>query len=341
MNTPLPPEKVNEYWTLVDDQTSVSVKIFEGEAPLTTDCRLLGGFELTGIPRGPKGKKLLCRFRLDENSILEVTAKVKATGTSQSVKNQQPEPEIVGEADGEGEDTAPKFEELAKLRSPDVARLMRRAARQPLDVAGLLAAVRDSSAAVVAQIPAESSVPIKGKDGKISLRRFGLAVVTPTGTGILKRPVDEDARKSVKAAFAKRPDEMVVFVIPGSGKDVNSVVPEGMEALVGNVFSELTHYSHAVTLDESSTRLPLAEPNAGPSVWSHALCVAVPPEETPLPVLSLEQYKQDGEDTCLKLTRLARLVALLAARMRAVLLQLEKEHAVIVEETPSRPSFPW
>ncbi|KAJ3153295.1 hypothetical protein HDU89_000926 [Geranomyces variabilis] len=150
-----------------------------------------------------------------------------------------------GEADGEGEDTAPKFEELAKLRSPDVARLTRRAARSPLDVAGLLAGIHDSSAAVVARIPAESSIHIKGKDGKIFLRRFGLAVVTPTGTGILKTPVDEDARKSVKAAFAKRRDEMVVFVIPGSGKDVNSVVREGMEALVGDVFLELTHYSHA------------------------------------------------------------------------------------------------
>ncbi|KAJ3179093.1 hypothetical protein HDU87_003049 [Geranomyces variabilis] len=244
------------------------------------------------------------------------------------------------EADGEGEDTAPKFDELAKLRSPDVARLTRRAARQPLDVAGLLAAIRNSSAAVVARIPAESSVHIKGKDGKIFLRRFGLAVVTPTGTGILKTPIDEDARKSVKAAFAKRRDEMAVFVIPGSGKDVNSVVPEGMEALVGNVFSELTHYSHAVTSDESSTRLPLAEPSAGRSVWSHTLRVAVPPEETPLSVLPLEQYKQDGEDTRLKLTRLARLVAVLAARMRAVLLQLEKEHAVVVEETPSAPEFP-
>ncbi|KAJ3146171.1 hypothetical protein HDU86_000516 [Geranomyces michiganensis] len=297
------------------------------------------------------------------------------------------------EGDGEEVDTEPRFDELAKLRSQDIAKLTRRTARKPLNVAELISALGDSSAAVDARIPSESSVHVKAKDGKVFKRRWGLAVVTPLGTFILRTPIDEAPlttadpshrlfgkedlqllkdepcfvfhrgpdrsivmktlfgsslyadmapgeevqvrHMSEALAFAKRRDEMVVFVVERSGKDVNSIVPEGMEAVIGKVFSELTYYSHTVTSDESFTRLPLAEPSAGSSVWAHSLRLAVSREEIPVEVLP-----QDDEDTRLKLTRLTRLEAKVAARMRAVLLRLEKEHAVIAEETPSAPAFP-
>src|SRR5699024_3712153 len=55
-NTIIPTRETKKFSTAYDDQTSVLVQVFEGERPLAKDNHLLGKFQLTGIPRGPRGR---------------------------------------------------------------------------------------------------------------------------------------------------------------------------------------------------------------------------------------------------------------------------------------------
>lgn len=79
-NTTIPVSRVNRVSTIEPNQTSIRVRIFQGEGRKVEDNLLLGEFELTGIPRGPAGQEIDIRFTYDLNGILEVEATVVATG---------------------------------------------------------------------------------------------------------------------------------------------------------------------------------------------------------------------------------------------------------------------
>ena len=80
-NTQIPTRKSKIYSTIEDRQSSVMVKIFEGERKFTVDNNKIGDFELTGIPRLPRGvPKIEVCFSIDSNGILTVTATDKDTG---------------------------------------------------------------------------------------------------------------------------------------------------------------------------------------------------------------------------------------------------------------------
>jgi len=86
-NTTVPNTKAETFSTAGDNQTQVEIHVVQGERPMARDNKSLGRFTLDGIPPAPRGvPQIEVSFDLDNNGILTVTAKDKATGKSQAIK---------------------------------------------------------------------------------------------------------------------------------------------------------------------------------------------------------------------------------------------------------------
>ncbi|TFK50979.1 heat shock protein 70 [Heliocybe sulcata] len=85
-NTTIPTKKSQTFSTAADGQTAIEVKVFQGERELVRDNKLLGSFNLVGIPPAPKGvPQIEITFDIDADGIVHVTAKDKATNKDQSM----------------------------------------------------------------------------------------------------------------------------------------------------------------------------------------------------------------------------------------------------------------
>ena len=86
-NTTVPVEKKNVFSTAADNQSAVTVRVFQGERKMATGNRLLGEFNLEGIPAQPRGvPQIEVKFDIDQNGILSVSAKELKTGKEASVE---------------------------------------------------------------------------------------------------------------------------------------------------------------------------------------------------------------------------------------------------------------
>jgi molecular chaperone DnaK len=85
-NTTIPTRKGETFSTAADSQTSVEIKVYQGERAMAKDNRLLGVFQLTGIPPAARGvPQIEVTFDLDANGILNVLAKDKVTNNEQKI----------------------------------------------------------------------------------------------------------------------------------------------------------------------------------------------------------------------------------------------------------------
>jgi molecular chaperone DnaK len=126
-NTTIPTKKSQVFSTAQDSQNAVTINVLQGERPMAQDNRVLGRFDLIGIPPAPRGvPQIEVTFDIDANGILHVNAKDKGTGKEHSIRIERPgslsEDEInrmVKEAEAHAAEDNEKKEKITKKNELD------------------------------------------------------------------------------------------------------------------------------------------------------------------------------------------------------------------------------
>ena len=111
-NTTIPTEKKQTFSTAADNQTAVTIQVFQGERKMANSNRLLGKFDLTGVPPAPRGvPQIEVKFDIDQNGILNVSAKDLGTGKEANVE--------INESSGLSEEEIQKMQADAEMNAEE------------------------------------------------------------------------------------------------------------------------------------------------------------------------------------------------------------------------------
>jgi len=219
-NTTIPANKSQVFSTAADNQTSVEIHITQGERPMASDNRSLGRFILDGIPPAPRGMpQVEVSFDVDANGILNVTAKDKASGKSQSIK--------IEASSGLKEDEIKKMQKDAELHADEDKKK-----KEVVDVKNTAEmiiytaekALKDNEAKLPAELKESVNAKITALKGVKD---------SPAGAGGTDGEAIKKATEELSAEMSKI-GEAVAKATPEAGKDAKegSTVPEEQPAEV-------------------------------------------------------------------------------------------------------------